>query len=269
MTLSWTREHDHVWGPFLYAPDKRPGWRPIAIIVSSGDDEYPGADIRLSGFGHTFKVALPRWLVPPQRVKKFPDWDEATVKRLGRNWYWDVTEREFGFQISEGHVSLKYGRQTHDSSTEKSKGFFLPWTQWRFIEHRYFTPTGEHLRTFPSRKRKGAVSWDQEYEWRQTIPKAGFEFDDFDGERIEVRAYVEERVWRFGEGWFRWLSLFRKTKVRRSLDLAFSKEVGPRKGSWKGGTLGHSCDIAAGETTESAFRRYCEKNGLKFVGAIP
>lgn len=269
MTLSWTREHDHVFGPFLYARDKRDGYRPLAFIIGSGDDEdYPGADLRISGFGHTFMVALPPSLVPPQRVKKFTDWDEATVKRLGRNWYWDVTEREFGFTYSEGHLGFKFGRQTHDSSTEKSWGCFLPWTQWRFIQTSHYSADGALIKSFPRARRLpgGGSSWDAEYAFEQTLPTTDFEFDDYDGERIVVKTRIEEREWRFGEGWFKWLGLFRKPRIKRSLDLRFSAETGERKGSWKGGTIGHSVEIAVGETPEAAFRRYCGKHNMKFVG---
>jgi hypothetical protein len=270
MTLSWTREHDHVFGPFLYARDRPPGWRPLAFIIGSGDDEdYAGADLRISGFGHTFMLALPRWLIPPQRVKVHPkDWDEATVKRLGRNWYWNVTEREFGVTYSEGHLGLKFGRQTHDSSTEKSWGCFLPWTQWRFIRTSHYTPEGNLIKTFPRAQRLpgGGSSWDREYEFGQTLPTIDFEFDDYDGERIVAKTRIEEREWRFGENWFKWLSLFRKPRIKRSLNLRFTAETGERKGSWKGGTIGHSVEIDVGETPEAAFRRYCTKHSMKFIG---
>jgi hypothetical protein len=41
-----------------------------------------------------------------------------------------------------------------------------------------------------------------------------------------------------------------------SLDLELSREMGPRAGSWKGGTLGASTPVLAGESYEDAIRRY-------------
>lgn len=80
---------------------------------------------------------------------------------------------------------------------------------------------------------------------------------------------VEEREWHRGEGWFKWLKWFYPAKIKRSLDLSFSAEVGPQKGSWKGGTLGHGIDMLPNETVEDAFRRYCsmehERKGRKFM----
>lgn len=87
-----------------------------------------------------------------------------------------------------------------------------------------------------------------------------FLIDDHDGERITATTHIEEREWKFGEGWFRWLSLFRRNMVRRSLSISFDKECGPEKGSWKGGTMGTGIDMLPGELHEAAFRRYCEQD---------
>lgn len=85
-------DSDHYLGPFTYARDK--GWRPLAIVLQSGDDEYPGAQLRVSGFGHTLITAVPRWLIRPYREKVIAKgWDEATIARLGRDWYWNVDAR--------------------------------------------------------------------------------------------------------------------------------------------------------------------------------
>jgi hypothetical protein len=70
-----------------------------------------------------------------------------------------------------------------------------------------------------------------------------------------------------------WAGIFRllfigRNSVRRSLDLQFSSEVGKRKASWKGGTVGHSIEMQAGETAKAAFQRYCMQQKLTFVGAV-
>ena len=84
-----------------------------------------------------------------------------------------------------------------------------------------------------------------------------------------ARTLIEEREWRLGEGWFKWLSLFRGPKISRSLDIRFSGETGRRKGSWKGGTTGHSIQLKfLGELHETAFRRYCAAHEMTFVGKI-
>lgn len=259
-------DNDHYFGPLTYARDRR--YRPVAIILASGGDEYPGASFRISAFGHTVILALPAWALRPHRVKVFPrNWDEATVQRLGRNWYWDITRRAYGFSLSDGHLSVSLGRQTMDSSTEQSWGCFLPWTQWRHVRRSFYGLHGEHVATLPDTKELyfGTGRWERERAIEDATPTVSFDFDDFDGERITATTKIEEREWRFGTGWFRWLSLFRRPKVIRSLDLQFSSEVGKRKGSWKGGTVGHSIAMLLGELHESAFRRYCDQNSMKFI----
>jgi hypothetical protein len=144
-------DNDTYFGPLTFARSHR-GYRPTAIMLGSGDDEYPGASLRVSVLGATVILALPGWLVPAERTKVYPtSWDAATIQRLGRNWYWDVKRREFGFTLSEGHLSLHYGRQTHDSSTEKSRGWFLPWRSWRHVRHSLYDLTGAHFADMPHR----------------------------------------------------------------------------------------------------------------------
>ncbi len=81
---------------------------------------------------------------------------------------------------------------------------------------------------------------------------------DFDQQSVVATCTITEMEWHRGEGWFKWLKFLYSPKIRRSLDLAFNAEVGPEKGSWKGGTTGHGIDMLKGETAEDAFKRYCE-----------
>lgn len=261
-------DNDHYFGPLTYARSERGGYRPLAVILGSGCDEYPGASLRISGFGHTVILALPQFVCRPYREKVTAKyWDEATIKRMGRDWYLAIDEREYGFSLSDGHLSLYLGRQTMDSGTEQRWGYFLPWTQWRHVRHSFYGLDGEHVATLPKVVgRYGSGQWEERLAITDATPTASFEFEDFDGERITATTRIEEREWRAGTGRFKWLSLFRKPRVRRSLDLQFSAEVGKRKGSWKGGTVGHGIDMLPGELHEAAFRRYCEQEGLTFIG---
>lgn len=269
-TLEWTREQDRHFGPFLYANETRSSG--YALIVSSWGEEDRSASVRLTLGRRTLMMALPSWLVPPQRRKVYPKWDAATVQRLGRDWYWDVTRREFGLSLFEGHLSLRYGRQTHDSSTEKSKGWFLPWTQWRHVRYSVYLPDHTLARDFidgPIARVGGVDRFLERRAFEETLPKVVFEFKDYDGELITATTFISEREWRLGEGWFKWLSLFRKPKIQRCLDIQFSAETGRRKGSWKGGTLGHGINMQAGEPVVEAFKRYCAEHDMTFVRQMP
>lgn len=154
--------------------------------------------------------------------------------------------------------------------------FFLPWLNWRFVRQSWYGPTGQHIETLweTTSKEVKRAQWDWRYEFEKTLAKTVFVIEDFDGKPIECATHIEEREWRFGTGAFAWLSVFRRAKIQRSLSLTFSEEVGPEKGSWKGGLMGTGIEMLPGELHEAAFRRYCEqehrdKSGkyrIKFIG---
>ena len=259
-------DNDIYFGPFTYARDRR--YRPRAIVLQSGCDEYPGCQLRISGFGHTFITAVPRWLIKPYREKvEAKYWDAATIERMGRDWYWNIDRREYGFALSDGHLSVYLGRQTNDSSTEQRWGCFLPWTQWRHIKRRYFDTEGRvyydiaDSGTYKDRPHRFTV----EQMIEKSCPAKTFTFKDFDGEEGVATVRISEGEWAFGTGWFKWLSLFRPRKRVRALDIEFSIETGRRKGSWKGGALGsYSIIKDPDEWHEEAFRRYCAENNMTF-----
>ena len=51
----------------------------------------------------------------------------------------------------------------------------------------------------------------------------------------------------------KWTKLFAKT--RRTIDVHFSKEVGERKGSWKGGVMGCGYTLNENETPLECLQR--------------
>ena len=250
MNIRWS-DNDQYFGPFTYARDTH-GYRPFGVQVScctNGRNQF-----RASAFGHTILFPLPPIL---------------KVCRVWERTYWYAYPREFGAFLIDGAVHLDYGAQTHDSTTDKSKVWFLPWCQTRHIRHSLYGLKGEIVADLPERA-KGA-DWQCHRNVEQAIlgvcPTARFEFTDFDGERLTATTRIEEREWAHGTGRFKWLSLFRRNIIRRSLDIDFSGETGKRKGSWKGGTTGTSIDMLPGELHEAAFRRYCAQNAMTFVGA--
>jgi len=266
-------DNDKNWGPFTLARwSKR-----ISIMFSSGDEEETPEAINtltFQGFGWALRIRLPQ-IIQPHRIRHEANWDAATQARLGRNHWFDTSEREFGFSLSNmgngyDFLQVHYGPQTGDSSTTKSWCKHLPWKQWDCVRQSIYTPTGKHFATMERRK------WDAFYKAKQECPSAQFQFKDYDGAEIIATCLIEEREWHRGEGWFKWLRFFYPAKIRRSLDLAFSAEVGPGKGSWKGGTLGHGIEMLKGETPEDAFRRYCGKGydrkgrntPLEFLGPV-
>lgn len=259
--------NDRRLGPVVYG---HTDWRPLRLVWSSGGGTDDGDEARntLTGyaFGWAASVRVPN-LIRPLRIKHVANWGSATVARLGRDWYYETHPREYGFCVSDGLLSLYFGAQTDCSDTTQSWSRFLPWTQWRFVRHSFYGLDGEHLFD-EDQSLRGDERFEQWREQRDSVPKRTFEVEDMDGTRVAVTTFIEEREWRFGTGWFKWLSLFRRPRVQRSLDIDFGSEVGPDKGSWKGGLVGHSVAMLLGELHEAAFRRYCAQEHDSRSGAF-
>lgn len=101
----------------------------------------------------------------------------------------------------------------------------------------------------------------KDYTWESESPKNRKEFyedhwkklqkswdyiftDYYDNELIPTKIYLEEKEWR--PKWLTWTKLF--SKIRTSISIEFSREVGRGKGSYKGGTLGCSYTLKRDET---------------------
>lgn len=254
--LRWS-DNDRYWGPFTYANSDYDGW---AVMLGSGDDEHPHCRIRFSAFKRTLICRLPA-IIKPQK-----DWVDTSQydwnkDKDGPKGYWDIHEREYGFTYADKALHIHYGAITHDSRTDHVKVFFLPCLNWRHVRTSHYGIDGGLYYTEPKSKinLNDGNSWRERQDIIDACPSVSFLFKDYDGKEITATTTIQEREWHFGEGNFKWLSLFKKPMIRRSLDIKFSEEVGPEKGSWKGGTMGHSIDMLSGELHEDAFKRYCEK----------
>lgn len=263
--------NDRHFGPFTWSKDST-GSQPIGIVLDSGDDEDT-CHMRIYLRSRTLLIEL------PQMIKKYRRWVDTSRYEWSKpgGGYWDVHSREFGFRYDDGFLQVFKGPQTHDSLTTKSWCTHLPWTQWRHVRYSLYDRAGTMF--WEQRQKKdirGMKAFTDQYEAEKACPSMSFLLRDHDGQTISARTVIEEREWRFGEGWFRWLSLFRAPKIRRSLRIEFSAEVGREKGSWKGGLIGTGIDMLPGELHEAAMRRYCalehrDKSGkyrIEFLKAI-
>jgi hypothetical protein len=230
-----------------------------AELSSGDDDSSPGCTLTLALLGWNLRISLPQ-IIKPYSVRHIAGWDAATVARMGRNWYDEKFQCRYGFYIYEGHhLYVSLGAQTHDSSTTKSWSCFLPWKEWRFVRHTYYNLEAQVFWEQIAGDIKGIPKFEDQYAAEQLCPKVRFKLRDYDGAKIIATTVIEEREWLKGDKWCKWLSLFYKPMVRRSLKIDFSAETGPEKGSWKGGTTGTSINMLPGELHTSAMRRFCDK----------
>lgn len=87
--------------------------------------------------------------------------------------------------------------------------------------------------------------------------------DPYDGEVTVARVNIEEREWIRGR--WKWLRSVLKHVpgcriIRRSMDIEFRNEVGSRKGSWKGGTIGMGFTMHKDETLDECWNRFIVSN---------
>jgi hypothetical protein len=266
-------DNDRHLGRFITYARCSPSWRPLRVVYSSGggDDNEKANNLTLYAFGWVMRILLPALLRPWRRWVDTSRYEWASAA----GGYFDEHPREYGFSLSDGFLQVFMGAQTGDSDTTQDWCAHLPWTQWRFHRISLYNKTGAEFWTQVERRGHKHRDFDAQREAEARCDKAVFLVDDFDGQRLTVTTHIEEREWKFGEGWFKWLSLFRKPKISRSLSINFDKECGPEKGSWKGGTMGTGIDMLPGELHEAAFRRYCDQEHrskysryrITFVGA--
>lgn len=250
-------ENDRKFGPVTYG---RSSWTALRVMFCSGDDDEARNSLTVNGFGWTARTYLPT-LIQPHKVKctaKY--WSAETIARMGRDWYYEISRREFGFCFSDGYASIHYGAQTNSSITSKQRGWFLPWKQWRHVRYSLYDLDGALFwEKLQKKDIRGWAAFMDQYGAQKACPAARFILRDYDGAEVIATTRIDEREWKFGEGWFKWLSWFRKPMIKRRLDIDFSAETGTEKGSWKGGTMGSSIDMLPDEMHEEAMRRYCEQ----------
>lgn len=293
-------DNDKQFGPITYG---KASWNAFRIILGSNggenDDDHDAADHRVKTsltiyiFGWAFRIYLGQLIKRVTYKVKAQSWDQATIARMGRDWYPYSFSKEYGFSLHEGFLQIFYGLQNdHNHYTHvDEEGFLtykfsdqnkkyipvnsrswsrhLPWTQWRITTYRLYNDKNEVHYEIKDNKGLRGISY---YDAKKDCPPVHFVLKDYDGTEVIAKTVIEETVYKLGEGYFKWLSWFIKPRVYRRLDIDFDKETGPEKGSWKGGTMGLSCD-ATDKNHVQAIKAFCEeehrsKNGpyrMKFI----
>ena len=277
LAYRWS-DNDRYWWRFTYANENRPDGRGrnerriFGLYLSSKGEEDDGAFclLRAHLLGRTLILRLPRLF---GTAREWVDTSRYGWSTNPNGGYWDIHERSYGFLFVMGALHVDYGAQTHDSTTDKTWIWSLPWKGWRHVRFSIYGLEGEHIWSQFDRDRPllGRIDrpdscswWDRQRTAEDAAPVARFEFLDFDKERLTATTQIHEREWHRGEGRFRWLSWFWPARIERSLSIKFSGETGRRKGSWKGGTIGHSIGMMPGELHQAAFARYAAEHDMTY-----
>lgn len=136
---------------------------------------------------------------------------------------------------------------------KKRKHIYLPWAyQWvrtsiLLKDDTWFNESKKVRLNWEDTGDYGSYNWLEENKWQEKHPYT----DSYDNTTVTATISVVEREWR--PRWFKWTSIF--SKVSKTIDVDFDKQVGKEKGSWKGGVLGCGYAMKPGETPLQCLRR--------------
>ena len=159
------------------------------------------------------------------------------------------------------YIAKEYGISIHNNTV-----FF----HWRYDLKRWGIPFFDYGQCVRRDIYKGSKTLHPDY-WRAEdwepydyyhipdyITKFEGDFIDYDGEVIPCTYTVQELEWR--PKWLKWTSMF--ARVKREIDISFSREAGPNKGSWSGGVLGFGFIMKDNETPQECFKRFTKEAKL-------
>lgn len=162
-------------------------------------------------------------------------------------WTDECIPPKYGIAIHNNTFWLNKGGKGNMNGGNKHWTFNVPFLtkEWVRTSILLKDDTWEH-------ETKGNSKDFYEEHWKDQQKSWSYDFTDkYDNSIIPTVIYVEEMEWR--PKWLKWTSLF--ALKRRSIDVHFSKEVGKRKGEWKGGTLGCGYDLLPNENPLDCLKR--------------
>lgn len=237
----------------------KPTTKQLSFGIRSLDEERGFNQIWLYLFNRYWYWNIDKQIVKSQ--KKWVDtshYEWATKDENGKSGYTDHIQVEYSISIRNDSISLHYGPNLDCWPNKYSKYINFPWKDARTTSITFFeyNPKTKELKTFKRLDESNCVTVYDTIETEKEVPKFKIAFNDYDGTEVVATCYVQERRWKYGVRWTKFLGLFQKENVRRAVHFKFDKETGTEKGSWKGGTLGTGCDLEIGQDPFEAFKIY-------------
>jgi hypothetical protein len=164
----------------------------------------------------------------------------------------DCDSAAWGFNYHDNKIWIYIGGGGNFEGGRKWKTFTMPWdmtwvrTSTLLSDNTWFHETKGNRKKWKGDE-YGTYDWLQANRWKEVYPFT----DKYDNTSINTTIGVSEREWR--PLWFMWTKLF--SKSQKTIDVDFDKEVGKRKGSWKGGTLGCGYNLLPNETPLECLKR--------------
>ncbi len=187
----------------------------------------------------------------------FFGWGKLYINLPIKTGIQDCESAAWGFNYHGNKIWIYIGGAGNFEGGRKWKTFTMPWDlTWVRTStlmkdgNEWFHETNKNRRSWigdTSGNEVGSHDWLNINKWKETHPF----IDRFDNTTVNATISVEEREWR--PLWFMWTSVF--AKKRRTISIEFDKQVGKKKGSFKGGVLGCSYDLFPSETPVECLKR--------------
>lgn len=220
---------------------------------------YPAKGLRASdgGYGKWISTYYRKFLKPTISLRISPAsyFDNRAMIHIDLLWiswyihlpiYSSIDEceyPEFGFYYHSNALVLCWNM--------KKKFIHMPW-EYTWI--RTSRLTKDNTWVTDSKKEGRKQFWEDKWDnilWKETYhypytTKYGEVQDD-----IEATIGVSEMEWR--QKWLKWTKI--GAKIRKSIEVEFSNEVGSERGSWKGGVMGVGYTMLSGEEPKDTLMR--------------
>ncbi|UWQ30249.1 hypothetical protein [Leisingera sp. M523] len=161
----------------------------------------------------------------------------------------DMLDR-WGFSLD-----IDSGSSLHLNWGACTKIVHMPWAL-EFYRRSVLAKDGAWLHDMASARLGGLKDWQT---FRDQVEANGhkethpYTYTLRNGTVQERTATITVEEWEHRRRWLMWCPWF--AKIRKSIDVRFSGEVGERSGSWKGGTIGCGYDMQPGESPLDTLRR--------------
>lgn len=185
----------------------------------------------------------------------FFGWGKMYIYLPIRTGIQDCDSAAWGFNFHNNTIWIYIGGGGNFEGGKKWKTFDLPWQyEWyrtstllKDLTWHHETKKNRTKWSVENRGGVGSYEWLEENKWKETHPY----IDSYDGTVVKATIGVTEREWRMK--WLYWCPFFGRT--RETIEVEFDKEVGKRKGSWKGGTVGCGYEMLPDETPYHCLKR--------------
>lgn len=164
-------------------------------------------------------------------------------------WTDECSPPRYGVAYHDQIFWIHLGGKGNGNGGDKWITFYMPWS-YDWVRTSVLLKDGSWAH---ETKKQRQEFWSDEWKERKWSEDHPYQYTLKSGEVQHRTAHitVEEREWRMR--WLRWTPWF--NKVRRTIAVDFSDEVGERTGSWKGGTTGCGYDLKENETPHECLMR--------------